>query len=346
MRARIAFSRHVLGIALFASVLAAEAGPSAAADGASVIMYHRFGELRYPATNVRLDQFEGHLAELSSGRYRVLPLPEIVEALQSGRPLPDRTVAITIDDAVRSVYTEGWPRLRQANLPFTLFVATKDLEQKSDAYMTWDQVRELARAGVTIGNHTVSHPHLPALSAERIRREILEAQARFVAELGQAPTLFAYPYGEASTVAVGIVRELGFKAAFGQHSGALHMTSDHFYWPRFALNENYGAQERVRMVINALPLPIETVSPSDPTLTQNPPVFALTVAPSVPNPRNLRCYASELGFTFVALEERRFEGRFAAPLPAGRARINCTVPAGSDRFRWFSMQYYVPGGRP
>ena len=82
--------------ALWSSALV---GTASAADSAVILMYHRFGDDRYPSTNVRLDQFESHLAELKSGGYHVLPVPEIVAAIRDGSPLPDRTVGITIDDA-------------------------------------------------------------------------------------------------------------------------------------------------------------------------------------------------------------------------------------------------------
>src|SRR3546814_19731197 len=75
-------------------------------SGAVLLMYHRFGEDDLPSTSIRLSQFEAHLAELTSGRYRVMALPEIVARLRAGQPLPQRAVAITIDDAALSVYRE------------------------------------------------------------------------------------------------------------------------------------------------------------------------------------------------------------------------------------------------
>lgn len=108
-----------------------------AVDSAVVIMYHRFGENAYPSTNIRLAQFEAHLKELTSGPYMVLPLNTVVDALKSGKLLPDRTVAITIDDAYRSVFTQAWPRLRAAGLTFTLFVATEPVTKAFPDYMTW-----------------------------------------------------------------------------------------------------------------------------------------------------------------------------------------------------------------
>ncbi|HLT76966.1 MAG TPA: chitin deacetylase, partial [Ferrovibrio sp.] len=50
------------------------AGPAVAADHAAILMYHRFGEDSVPSTNIRLEQFDAHIAELTAGRYSVLPL--------------------------------------------------------------------------------------------------------------------------------------------------------------------------------------------------------------------------------------------------------------------------------
>ena len=74
-----------------------------AADHAVVLMYHRFGETDYPTTNIRLEQFDAHLEILASGDYNVMALADIIDRLQDGQPLPDRAVAITIDDAYLSV---------------------------------------------------------------------------------------------------------------------------------------------------------------------------------------------------------------------------------------------------
>ena len=97
----------ILGL-VTAALLAGHAAHSLAADYATILMYHRFGEDRYPSTNVTLEQFEEHLEILASGPYNVMPLDDVVEHLQAGEPLPDRSVAITIDDAYLSVFKEAF----------------------------------------------------------------------------------------------------------------------------------------------------------------------------------------------------------------------------------------------
>lgn len=316
--------------------------PAAAADSAVILIYHRFGETSFPSTNIRLDQLEAHIAELTSGPYTVLPVPEIVSAIREGRPLPDRTVGITIDDGYKSIYTEAFPRFQAAGLPFTVFVSTDPIDRRFAGFVTWDEIREMRDAGVTIGAHTATHLHMPANSMARNREDMLNANARLQKELGNVPPLFAYPFGEASTEVQGLVRELGHGAAFGQHSGPLDASSDPFYMPRFALNEAFGDMDRFKLVTNTLPIPHSDVTPSNPTLDVNPPRFGFTRTDMSVSLNGLACYAADQGKVKVDQLGPRVEVRMTGPFPAGRARINCTALDQNNRWRWFGTLYYVP----
>ncbi len=312
--------------------------------GTAILMYHRFGEDDHPCTNIRLEQFEAHLEELTSGRYTVLPVPTILDALSTGAWLPPHTVGLTIDDAYLSVYEEAWPRLRAHDLPFTLFVSTKPIDEGYGAMMTWSQVRELAASPlVTIGNHTETHAHLPLLDETGQRMEINYASNRFRIELGQVPDLFAYPYGEFDDSALDLVSRNGFRAAFGQHSGVLGEASPIFRLPRFALNERYGAMDRFRLAINALPLPVRDVRPTSSVVTPsgNPPEMAFTVHESVGPLDALSCYRAGARLETTVSDDRRVSVRIDAPFAEGHTRINCTMPAGDGRWRWHGRQFYV-----
>jgi peptidoglycan/xylan/chitin deacetylase (PgdA/CDA1 family) len=319
-------------------------GTPAVDDGAVVVMYHRFGEADFPATNIRIDQFEAHLAELASPRYSVLPLSEIVAAFADARPLPPRSVAITIDDAFASVYAEAWPRLRQAGLPFTLFVSTDALDRGLPGYMSWDQLREMVAAGgVSVGHHGAAHAHMATLEAAAARADLARASARFTAELGGVPELFAYPYGEYGRALRDMVAATGVRAAFGQHSGAAARSDDRFALPRFPLNERYGELDRFRLAIESLPLPVQDLTPADPLIgpDNNPPAYGFTVLPGVAGLDALACYAGGRAVAVERLGETRFEVRLGEPLPAGRARVNCTVPGPEGRWRWRGRQFYL-----
>lgn len=337
-------------LALIALLLAAAAPARAqppAESAASVLMYHRFGEDALPSTNIRLAQLEEHIAVLTSGAYTVLPLPEVVAALRDRRPLPPRTVAITVDDAYASFVTEGWPRFRKAGLPVTWFVNTEVVDKGFPGAPTWDDIRRLRAEGVTIGAHSHAHPSMPAQTAEAREADMDRSLAAFQRELGERPTLFAYPYGEASGEVMDLVARKGFSVAFGQHSGVAWAGDDRWYLPRFALNERYGVPDRFRRVIDALPLRAEAVTPADPTLGKdtNPPVFGFTVTEPDLALDGLNCYGPD-GEIKPVLDGAHVEVRLPKALPAGRTRVNCTLPGprgadGALHWHWRGTLFLV-----
>jgi len=339
--------RTALRAATVAVTVASATAPAPAAEpGASavVMMYHRFGEKTLPSTNISIAKFEAHIAELQSGGYKVLGLSEIVDAVRTGKTLPDRAVGISIDDGYLSIYAEAWPRLKKAGFPFTVFVATDPIDQKLGNYMSWDQIKEMAAAGVTIGGHTVSHLHMPAHDAARNVDEIRRSNKRLAEMLGKAPEIFAYPYGESSLAVQKLMRESGYVAAFGQHSGVIGGDGNLFDLPRFAMNETYGELSRFKLAANALPLPVTDVTPADPLVgAVNPPAMGFTVADGIKGLDRLSCFVSHEGRARLErLGERRFEARVTTAFPRGRTRLNCTMPAGDGRWRWFGRQFYIP----
>jgi poly-beta-1,6-N-acetyl-D-glucosamine N-deacetylase len=311
---------------------------------AVVLMYHRFGESSLPSTNIRLEQLDAHIAAIQSGSFNVWPLDRIVDNVKSGKPLPERTIGVTIDDAYASVYHEAWPRFKAANIPFTIFVST-DQVGRSANYLNWTQIREMRDAGILIGHHGAAHAHMAEASVASIRQDLERANTAFKRELGAVPDIFAYPYGEASLELKSLLEAAGYRAAFGQHSGIANTSADPFYLPRFALNEAYGTMDRFNLAVNALPLPAKDFSPKDVLVGEiNPPAYGFTVDGEVSGLSRLNCFASHIGkpVTTEHLGPRRIEVRFSEPFPPGRSRINCTMRDKSGRWRWLGRLFYVP----
>lgn len=339
--------KHIFALLTGLFLSGACLAPGLAADHAAILMYHRFGENNVPSTNIRLEQFDAHIAELTSGRYTVLPLAEIVARMQKGESLPDRAVALTADDAYLSALTEGWPRMKKAGLPFTLFVATEPVESKLKGYLTWDQIRQLKKEGVTIGAHSHRHPSLPALSPEAAREDLETSMRLFERELGERPQLFAYPFGEWDAKTIALVKSMGHSVAFGQHSGIAHAKHDMYWQPRFPMNETFGSVERLRQAINALALPVGDVEPADVLVklgqTPNPPVLRFTVTEDVERLNQMVCYTGQgKPIAPKAIAARRYELTPPEAFAVPRDRISCTVPTKEQgRFRWFGIQFTV-----
>ncbi|MBF0247938.1 MAG: polysaccharide deacetylase family protein [Alphaproteobacteria bacterium] len=313
-------------------------------DGASVIMYHRFGEEEFASTNTTLKQLDAHIAELTNGSYAVMALPDMVSVLRTGSGFPKKAVGLSIDDAYLSVYTEAWPRLRKAGVPFTVFVATEPVDKGYAHYMSWDQIREMAKDPlVTIGSQTATHPHMIDNSAEINAAELDSSNRRFFDELGKTPELIAYPFGEYDGAVIQAAKQAGFIAGFGQHSGAFGVGDDIYALPRFAMNEQYGDIERLRLSAGALPMAVEDFLPANTVVSprDNPPAVGFTVTPALERPEDVACFSNHEGRLNLERIGPRFEVRMTTPLPQGRTRINCTAPARDGRWRWLGRMFYV-----
>ena len=57
--------------------------------------------------------FRAQMRYLKDNRYHVLTADELLAFVQHRRPLPPRSVLITIDDGYRSVYEIAYPILRE-----------------------------------------------------------------------------------------------------------------------------------------------------------------------------------------------------------------------------------------
>ena len=309
-------------------------------NSVAVFVYHRFGENNYPSTNIKISQFKKHLEELTKNNYNVVSTEEIVDALINNKDLPEKTVALTIDDAFFSIYKKAWPLLKEKKLPFTIFVSTGPLKSNSKNYMNWEQIKEMDSHGVTIGHHTKNHLHLVTKEKEKIISEIEEANNDFLKNLGYVPDIFAYPYGEYSSEIKQITKSY-FKAAFGQQSGGIYNGIDIFELPRYSLNEQYGDLKRFRFAANSYGLKIKNILPENKVITDaNPPLLGFTLLDDLEG--SLQCYPSHnIKADLIKLGNKRIEVRFNKAFPKGRTRINCTIN-DNTKWRWSGFQFLNP----
>ena len=317
----------------------------------SCFLYHRFGDSRYPSTNISLKSFKAHLSHLKAQGFQVLTLSEAIDYMRSGEK-KQKTAVITIDDGYKSFYKAALPLLRQYGYPATLFVNTKTVG--GGDYMDWDEINEAKKQGIEIGNHTHSHAFFLDLPANErytaFENELKLAQQLIQENTSITPTIFAYPYGELDPGMKEVVKKMGFTAAAAQNSGVLYPTTDFMQLPRFPMSEAYADQFAAKTRMKAL-------RPSH----KDPQSFLLPVGNYQPNLKlvfeesdlqldQLQCFiqGSECKTGWVKNDEGTVTLSAASLTPLSRQRrtlYTITVPDRKGNWYWYSHLWINPGIR-
>ncbi len=342
--------KQALRLLLLAVLLLPSAGWCA--DQATVFVYHRFGDDRYPSTNIAVDVFEAQLAYLKQHDYRVMTLGQIVAARSAGTPLPQRCVALTVDDSYESFLTGAMPVLRRYQYPATLFVNTDSVGGAS--YLDWPQLKALHDEGIEIGNHSAAHPYFVTRQMTMpfetwqtwARHDIDKAQQQFEKHLGVAPTLFAYPYGEYSPQLMVLLKEMGFQAAVAQQSGVISDLAPLFALPRFPMGGSFATLNGFtgKLAMNAMPVTV--VAPASPVVGEDdPPTLRFQLDAGQIVLSSLRCYVQgqdPVVPRLVDKEKGLFEVVAEKPLTGRRNKYTLTAQYRKGGWGWFSQLWIHP----
>jgi peptidoglycan/xylan/chitin deacetylase (PgdA/CDA1 family) len=99
--------------------------------------------------------------------------------------------------------------------------------------LTPEELREMATHPlITIGAHTVSHPHLSALPATALREEIMASKSGLEALLNRPVSFFSYPHGDSPPAARQLVQKAGYHLACTSKLNVVRPGSDPFALPR------------------------------------------------------------------------------------------------------------------
>ena len=305
---------------------------------AVVLVYHHVADDTPSSTSVSPKTFAAHLDYLAEQDFKVRSLAEILTTLKSGQALPDKTVAITFDDAYQSVHDTAMPLLAARGWPFTVFVNTQATSRESSLYMSWEELRVVMDNGGDVQNHSHTHASL-AYPEEgeskdewqaRVRTDINTAHTSIRENLGVEPSLFAYPYGEYSPALQTLVSEMGL-LGIGQHSGAVDTQSNFLGIPRHPFHKGADSIERFATRVLTRPLHL-TITPKGPLRVERGSRVSLRIEGE--DLTNTNCFFDGEP---VLMNEGQLEN--LGPFNKRRTKLNCTRAMGAGVYEWFSYLF-------
>lgn len=223
-----------------------------------LLCYHAVSESWPAALSVTPQALERQLRLLGDRGYRGETFTDAARA-----PEGTRTMAVTFDDAYRSVFEVAFPILSRLGHRGTVFVPSAFAG--SDAPMawpgidqwlggpheaellpmSWDQLRRLADAGWEIGSHSRTHPMLTQLDDQSVARELAGSRRECEEGIGRPCRSVAYPYGDHDERIVRAAREAGYTAGCSVY--APH-PPEPLCWPRIGVyHPDNGARFRLKV---------------------------------------------------------------------------------------------------
>lgn len=201
----------------------------------SILTYHHFSNQCTNTLCMPIEEFSRQMAFLKKEGYRPVTMKEVLGFIDYQEPLPAKAVAITIDDGYRSVYDLAYPILKQYNFKATLFIYTDFIGGSPNA-ITWDELRELTKAGFEVESHTITHADLTlrrkgeseAEYLARIKRELRVPRELIRKNLGQEAVWLAYPYGRWNDLVISMAMEEGYRGGVTVTRGASPFFVDPF----------------------------------------------------------------------------------------------------------------------
>ena len=190
------------------------------------------------------ERFEAQMLYLKRRGLWGVSIRELRRAMGEGGA--HRLVGLTFDDGYEDFLGNALPTLEGLGFSATVFFVAGMLGREN----TWehrgagppprlrlldaDGVREVARRGMEVGSHSVTHPRLAGLDQGALLREVDDSR-RMLGEVLNAPVEgFCYPYGDLDARAVRAARGTGYAYALAtkrQVEGGI------YDWPRTYVGE-------------------------------------------------------------------------------------------------------------
>lgn len=138
----------------------------------------------------------------------------------AGPDTPSAPVVITFDDGEMNNFTRALNVLRGLGFPAYFFVTVNRVG--AQGYMGWGELSELARAGMAVGSHGLTHRILTGLPDAELKSELEESRCVLEGRLGIAVKDFSVPRGFYDEKVVEAAMAAGYQKIFVSESAPHH----------------------------------------------------------------------------------------------------------------------------
>lgn len=209
-----------------------------------ILMYHYVSDLPPDADDIRLGLtvvpplFQAHMQYLSDAGFTTISLYDLNAALTAGTSLPPKPIVLTFDDGYRDAYTNVFPILQRYGFTATFFIITARADANDPAHVSWQQIKQMSDAGMSMEPHTKDHLDLRERDHDFLIYQMKGSIESLTAFTGRMPRMFSYPVGHYDSAALDVTSELNIDIAVSTVNGDLQTTTGRLHLPRVRILGN------------------------------------------------------------------------------------------------------------
>lgn len=217
-----------------------------------IFLYHRVADVKDDPhlLSVSVCNFRNQVAWLKKN-FKVISLLELVNQIKTNS-LNSESICLTIDDGYADSFYNALPILKQFKVPTTIFITSGMIDKKTPFY--WDTNTNRNNQGralnemeliklskeplIEIGSHTITHPHLTALSIIDQKKEIAESKMNLENIIKKRIIGFSYPFGtgkDYNKQTINLVKTSGYTYANANFPGRVNKFSNPYELPRIII---------------------------------------------------------------------------------------------------------------
>lgn len=200
-----------------------------------ILMYHHISDEFQSSVTVTTEQFRSHMEALYNAGYTAVSFHDLVNFVDTGKPLPEKPIVITFDDGYSSNLEYGAPILAQYGFCAEVAVIGESLGLKTEtlSFFTPEEALNWVKRGVLeIGSHSWGFHHTdPRSGIYQMDGEsdsdyfaLLESDTAAITSVlteayGEMPLVYAYPYGYHSQITENVIHRAGYRVTLSVEPG-------------------------------------------------------------------------------------------------------------------------------
>jgi peptidoglycan/xylan/chitin deacetylase (PgdA/CDA1 family) len=178
----------------------------------SVRPYYKGESNQQDVYDITPELFERELSLLQERGYTTISFEDLRAHFENKVQIPEKSIILSFDDGWKNQYLYAFPLLKKYSMRGTFFIFSGAVGSR-DAFMNWDEVREMHTAGMEIQSHTRTHPILTQETDLHIQKELGASKRKIETELHTSVTTLAYPFGMFNEHIVAETKHAGYALA-------------------------------------------------------------------------------------------------------------------------------------